>query len=932
MQTSLQRRQRHRRNGAARRGRGAGTGRGLALAIPVFLFSSFLVLGVVGFVGAVSAYAYYSRDLPDPKDLFANLGFDQPSVIYDKTGTVELARLGERKRELATFDDLSPEVLDATTSIEDKDFWTNPGFDLGGFISATLDTLQGRPRGGSTITQQLVRARLLPSEVVSMSDFERKPREIIQSIRLTQAYPGDEGKKQIITAYLNQNFYGNQSYGIKAAAQGYFGKDLKDLTLAQAAILAGIPQSPSRYDLMQNAIRECSVTVAEGEDCPADKTVLVVPDDSEIVQRRNRILQLMETRSVLSAGKHTTAEYEAAMKEKVVLVAPTVARWKAAHFVWQVRRQLGQILCGSDNADSCEKVDTGGYRIITTLDWKMQQTVEKWTAAATRAPNTKDTRGALKKLGIPESEWGWILNLRGGQIHNAAAAIIDYRTGQVLAYVGSAGYYSTGDKKFQPQFDVMGAGFRQPGSAIKPLNYITGIEDKTLTAATMFMDVVTDFGTKSKSFTPTQSDKRERGPVRLRSALQYSLNVPSIKAGLINGLAHVLQREKDFGLTYQKGIQPVVSQSIGTLETHPIDLLGAYGAIADGGILMPRTFILEVRGPTGDTVYPNPETQPTGRRVASQQASYIITDILAGNTIKSVNPDWGKWQILDGKKRRPAAYKTGTTSDNKDVLAYGYLAPPDDPKAPALAVGVWMGNSDSTPNSGSLSLDSSAPLWSRILTEASKGTPITDFKRPSGIVEATVDAFSGLLPGPYTVATVKEVFIDGTVPTRKDDLHVELDIDQATGLLWADGCTGPMVTQAFLDFSKVEARFPGWKPFTQEWAARAARGAGVVGGPERTRTSYFYNNSFTPFGKTWGGKFAPTEVCAPVVPATCPPDGVSPYPSFIVPCITPPPPTETPKPTGNGNGKPTPTPILPGPTPGPTKKPRRGRRRIPTPA
>ena len=133
-----------------------------------------------------------------------------------------------------------------------------------------------------------------------------------------------------------------------------------------------------------------------------------------------------------------------------------------------------------------------------------------------------------------------------------------------------------------------------------------------------------------------------------------------------------------------------------------------------------------------------------------------------------VNPFWGKWAIYDGKTRRPAAYKTGTTSDNRDVAAYGYLAPPADKKAPALAVGVWMGNSDNTPNDGKLSLDTSAPLWSAILTEVSKGEKIAKFKPPADIVTAKVDAFTGLKPGPFTTKTVNEYFVPGTVPTQKE--------------------------------------------------------------------------------------------------------------------------------------------------------------------
>ena len=213
-------------------------------------------------------YAYYSRDLPDPKEALEGLTFEQPTIVYDRTGTIELARFGELRRELLKFDQIPAEMIDATTAIEDKDFWTNPGFDIGAIVSAGLDTLAGRPRGASTITQQLVRAKLLPADAFEGSVYDRKIREIIQSIRLTQAYPGDEGKQQIIAAYLNQNFYGNQSYGVAAAAKGYFGVDLSELTLAQYAVLAAIPQSPTQFDLVRNAVTDCLTTRRGGRGMP----------------------------------------------------------------------------------------------------------------------------------------------------------------------------------------------------------------------------------------------------------------------------------------------------------------------------------------------------------------------------------------------------------------------------------------------------------------------------------------------------------------------------------------------------------------------------------------------------------------------------------------------------------------------------------------
>jgi hypothetical protein len=184
---------------------------------------------------------------------------------------------------------------------------------------------------------------------------------------------------------------------------------------------------------------------------------------------------------------------------------------------------------------------------------------------------------------------------------------------------------------------------------------------------------------------------------------------------------------------------------------------------------------------------------------------------------------------------------------------------------------VWMGNSNNDPNRDTLSLGSSAPLWSRILTEVSKGTPIADFKAPKGLVVTAVDAISGEKPGPFTAKTVKEYFLPGTAPTQRDDLRRTVDIDAASGLLWQDGCVGPRRTVGALDFRQVEAAWPSWQRADNRWTARAARGAGVGGGPKGTRTSYLYGSGFYPFGRSWGGIFAPSQKCPLAPPPSAPP-------------------------------------------------------------
>jgi membrane peptidoglycan carboxypeptidase len=902
MQTSLARRQRRKRAVARRSAsRGGSILRRILIAIPIILVLLGTLVGASGALFTVAAYNYYAQGLPDPKEALTDLDFEQQTIVYDRTGKVELARLGSLKREVVGFEDIPGEMLDATTAIEDQNFWENPGFDPGAIVSAFFDTLDGRPRGASTITQQLVRARLLPEEAFEGSTYERKMREIIQSIRLTEAYPGDAGKQEIITAYLNQNFYGNNLYGVKAAAKGYFGKPLADLTLAEYAVLAAIPQSPTKFDLVKNAEEVCldedAPADAEAVDC--EKVGLEVPMDTEIAVRRNYILELMKTRSTLTGGDHSDAAYEAAKDEPLTIIPQVSARWRAAHFVWQVREELAEIICPETPLE-CPDVDTGGYRVTTTLDWDMQKITEKYVYAAARAPQSKDPRKILRSRKIPESEWGWILNLRGRNIHNAASAVIDYQTGEVLAYVGSASYTAKGTKKYQPQYDVLSDGWRQPGSAIKPINYLIGIDDKTMTASTMFMDVVTDFG---GGFTPTQADKLERGPVRLRSALQFSLNVPAIKATIDSGLDHVFERTSDFGLTYPSTAIPVTSMGIGTLEVHPIDLLGAYGTIANGGVRMPRQTITAIVDEDGRQVWPIGDNEPEGVEVVSPQAAFIVADILAGNTDPKVNPYWGEWAVYDGGKRRPAAYKTGTTSDNRDVHAYGFLAPPSKESEPALAVGVWMGNSNNDPNKGSLSLDSSAPLWSAIMSDISKDLAIRQFKAPEGLRTTRVDAFTGLRPGPFTTKTVREYFLPGTVPQEEETSRIALEIDEASGLRWRNGCVGPRVTKGFFDLSEVESNHKSWQQANRNWAARAARGTGVRGGPEGTRTSYFYLNSFAPFGRSWGAPFAPKDFC-PLAPPPCGVQGEDPNPSDDIPAPTPVPcPTPTPAPSGEDGGE-----------------------------
>jgi membrane peptidoglycan carboxypeptidase len=931
MKTSLARRERRRRNSTGTHRPGSGPGSKFAAVLPLFLLATFFALSLVAFAGSVEVYSAYSKDLEDPKAKLDAIDFNQQTILYDRTGKVQLAAFGTENRRVLKFAEIPDVVLDTTTSTEDKTFWFNTGFDPAAILSALRDAVSGTPRGASTITQQLVRQRLLPA---TTSTLDRKIKEIIQSVRLTQEFPGVEGKQAIISAYLNLNFYGNQSYGIAAAAQGYFGvTDLSQLTIAQAAILAGILQAPSAYDLVAN-------------DVPQDDGSLVVPAEAPIVARRNTLLEEMRrnNRDGLLRGTYTDADIVAAESEPVVL-HPPVQQQKmiAPQFDLIVRQQLADLLCspGTDPAD-CELVDTGGYKVITTLDVSMQATAEKWLKAYVFGPNQAtlaDDITYLANLGITAKSDSYdyyriiggagFTGLRSGNIHNSALIAVDYRTGQVLAYAGSADFYgktikdpaNAGQDYFDPEYDVLSSGNgRQPGSSFKPIDYLIGLQDGTMTASSLFMDVATDFG---GGYVPHDADGYERGPVRLREALQYSLNIPAVKAASINGVQHVMQRAQDFGLVFPKGSNPGVSIGIGTVEVHPADLTSAYGAIADGGTLVQRNTILSITDSKGGTTWSAARQTPTTTHPSTPQATYVMTNILAGNTDPAQNNWWSQYKIMDGTTRRPATLKTGTSDQTQDLFAVGYVAPPSSSSAPAIVAGVWAGNSDNAPGHSVMSLEMAAPIWHAFMQEVTAGTPVTDFRQPDGVTWANVDAFSGMAPGPFTTLTFHEVFINGTVPGQADTTKVPVDVDTVSNTRWTYDCPGTKATKGYLDLSKVDAnaRDPNWQIFDNVWISRAQTGVGKKGGPNNGATMYFYQTGFwTPFGQTWGADFAPTGYCTantgtpPPSPSTTPTPLVTPSPS---PSPTPhptPTPTPTPHPTPTPTASPTPSPS-PSPTP-----------------
>jgi membrane peptidoglycan carboxypeptidase len=334
----------------------------------------------------------------------------------------------------------------------------------------------------------------------------------------------------------------------------------------------------------------------------------------------------------------------------------------------------------------------------------------------------------------------------------------------------------------------------------------------------------------------------------VRKALQYSLNLPAIRALERVGNEAVADTSADFGIRFQNGriqfLQSGLAGALGTVEVTPLDLTAAYGAIANGGRLNPPRLVLRVIGPEGNVVYRAPAPKP--KQVVSRAAAYLVTDIIAGNTDPRQNPIWADvLELRNGPKgeRRPAAAKTGTTNDTRDLATYGYLAPPEDSKAPAIAVGVWMGNSDHSYPRGKnppISLQGPAPLWQAFVREWTKGKPIAKFEPPKGVVRAEIDAWSGGQRGPWTRESTSEWFMAGTEPGAKGA------VDEP-GLLYTNSCGFWTV-----DPLKAELGPATWDRWVADWMARARRGVGVQG-ELQSRTAYFW-------GRTgWGG---PVGTCS----------------------------------------------------------------------
>ncbi|MDQ3098447.1 MAG: transglycosylase domain-containing protein [bacterium] len=526
-------------------------------------------------------------------------------------------------------------------------------------------------------------------------------------------------KDEVLQMYLNEIPYGGTTYGVEAAAQSYFGKHVNELNLTESAILAGLPQSPTYYS-------------------PFGEYPESFKDRSKYVLRRMK-----------EQGHITKEQQQASIAElDAVKFADQKIDIEAPHFTLYVKDLM-------EEKYGKEVVAQGGLRIYTSLDLELQNKVQN----------------------IVRTE---VEKLAKAKVGNGAAVVINPKTGEILAMVGSKDYFA---KDYDGQVNVTTRP-RQPGSATKPITYAVGFT-KGYTPATMWVDVQTAFdaGPGQEPYKPVNYDGKYRGPVQTRTALGSSLNITAVKALATNGIKDTMKVAYDMGLnnwepTTQAMQNVGLSLTLGGRETSLLDLASAYAVFANQGVKQELVSVIKVtdaKGKVLDEFHPS-----TGKQILKPEITYLISDILSDDNARI--PAFGPRSLLYIAGKHVAA-KTGTTDEKRDNWAFGYT--------PSYVVGAWVGNNDNTKMDNSIAsgVTGATPIWNKIIHQLIDNKPDEWYTKPGEIVgPIAVDSKTGMKPGNGTTATRPEIFIKGTEPQPNDITYQNVRVCKGTNEVEHDGC------------------------------------------------------------------------------------------------------------------------------------------------
>ncbi|MBZ0297464.1 MAG: transglycosylase domain-containing protein [Anaerolineae bacterium] len=582
----------------------------------------------------------------------------ESTFFYDRHGELLYEAFDEGRRTNVKLANIPQVLIDATIAIEDDNFYDNPGIDVPATTRAFLQYvgLAEGDTGGSTITQQLVRNVLFDPEYRAERSVQRKLEEIGLALALTR----QKSKDEILELYLNEIYYGNLSYGAAAAARTFFDKDVSQLTLGEAALLAGLPQSPAELDPLN-------------------------PDPSvqaAVELRWRTVLDRMVTEGYISDDQRNEA-----LRQGLSFEEPDVP-FRAPHFTVFARQELEQrmIALGFDP----EEIARGGLKVYTTLDLRINEMAQQ----------------AVREQ---------IARLAGNNVSNGAVLVTKPLTGEILAMVGSADYNNDAiDGRVNVTISP-----RQPGSTMKPMTYSAAIE-LGMNPGEVLWDTPLDVtGPGVPANWPVNYDGRYHGPMRMRNALANSYNIPAVATLRRIGVDNLLEIAQRFGVRSlgNDSSRYGLSLTLGGGEVTLLELVRAYSVFANQGTLVPTTSILCIANSDGNILYEYEDSCPQGQasertviergygqQVLDPRIAFLISDILGDNVARS--PAMGSNSPL--RTDFGASVKTGTTDNVKDNWTIGYT--------PNVAVGVWVGNSNGDPMVNSSGLTGAAPIWNAVIS------------------------------------------------------------------------------------------------------------------------------------------------------------------------------------------------------------------------
>ncbi|MDD2790234.1 MAG: PBP1A family penicillin-binding protein [Sulfurimonas sp.] len=641
------------------------------------LSKMFFTLLIFGVIAPFLAIGYYLKNYEFDISELVDYKPAMTSRIYDRNGEKIANVFDEKHRYYAAFNEIPPRAVEALLAIEDTTFFEHPGVNIDAIFRALIKDIKAGKmvEGASTITQQLVKNKLLTRE----KKISRKIKELIFSMRLEMALT----KEEIVERYLNEIYFGHGYYGIKTAADGYFHKELNNLTLKEIAILVGLPKAPSTYAPTKN------YEISMG--------------------RANRVISRM-----YELGWIDEPTYKSSLSESPKVYDDTLTQNQAPFIVDEVARIMRDM--------GIEDLKTGGYEIHTTIDLKLQEAGQEslkfaYDASIKRLKEYEKKTAPVQSEPESDEEDVGGTDDTGNTLLNGALVSVESQTGDILALVGSVDYKVN-------SFNRATQGRRQPGSSFKPFIYQVAI-DLGYSGASQLVDIAKtyvykDSNGEEKKWQPKNYERGYNGIVSLREALVHSNNLATIN--LVNeiGLAQLIKEFKKFDI---RDVPNDLSLSLGTLSMSPLDLAKYYTSFSNYGVQVQTNLISSIEK-GANNIY---EKTISTREVTTPTQSFILTSILKD----VVERGTGRNARVNGLE---IAGKTGTTNNNVDGWFVGY--------SPSIETVVWFGNDDNSPmyrreTGGRIAAPAFARYYQKLL--ALYPQIPRKFEKPEGIIDIEIN-------------------------------------------------------------------------------------------------------------------------------------------------------------------------------------------------